>query len=83
MRSIFIRDVVIALLLSVITTMQFDEWYLMLCMPLPCFFGVIAAEEYTECIKRRIRIKRIVKKLRNGKVLPPTKARQDQSKTTP
>ena len=76
MRSIFIRDVIICLLLSVITVLIFEEWYFMLCMPLPCFFGVIAVEEYTECIKRRIRIKRIVKKLRNGKVLPPA-SKQD------
>lgn len=76
MNQIFFRDIIIALLLSVITTMQFEEWYLMLCMPLPCFFGVIAVEEYTKCIKRRIRIWRTIEKLRNRKVLPPA-SKQD------
>lgn len=77
MHSIFIRDVVIALLLSVITAMLFKEWYVLVCMPLPWFFCVIAVEECTERIMRIIHTRRVLKKLRNRKVLPPTKAKQD------
>ena len=76
MNQIFIRDIVIAVLISVITSIIFNEPCLALCMPLTFLFCIIGLEEYVEKIARRKRIKRIVKKLRNRKVLPPA-SKQD------
>ena len=77
MRSVFIRDVVIAVLLSIITAMLANEPCLAYCMPIFWLFCVIGVEEYTEILMGYIHTKRTIKKLRNRKVLPPTKARQD------
>lgn len=77
MKRVFIRDIIIAALLSVITAMLFGEWYLVLCMPVTYLFCVLGIEEFAEKLARRKRIRRIIKKLINRKVLPPTKARQD------
>lgn len=77
MNRLFIRDIIIAVLLSAITAMLFEEICLAYCMIPPYLFMVIGIEEYVEWIISSIHTKRTIKKLRNRKVLPPTKARQD------
>ena len=77
MNQIFIRDIIIALLLSVITSILMKEPCLACCLPIPWLFCVIGVEECCERFLRCVYMRRFVKKLRNRKVLPPTKARQD------
>lgn len=76
MKQIFIRDIIIAVLVSIITAMLFNEPSLALCMPLTYLFCIMGIEEYAEKYVRRKRIRRTIKKLRNGKVLPPA-SKQD------
>ena len=70
MNGIFIRDVAIAVLLSIITAMLLHEPCAIL-LTLAYLFMVIGIEEYTEKIVRFVHMRRQIKKLRNRKVLPP------------
>lgn len=76
MDQILIRDTVIAILLSIITALLLKEPCLVYCLPFPWLFCVMEAEEFTERLIRCIHTKRIIKKLRNRKVLPPA-SKQD------
>ncbi len=76
MHSVFIRDIIIATLLSVITAFLFKEICLAYCMILPYLFLIIGIEEFMERIIRIIHNQRIIRKLRNRKVLPPA-SKQD------
>ena len=76
MNRIFARDIVIAVLLSVITAMILKEPCLVYCLPLPWLFCVLGLEEYAERLMRCVHGKRIIRKLRNRKVLPPA-SKQD------
>ena len=76
MNRIFVRDVIIAALLSMNTALLFEELCLMYCLILPYLFLVIGVEEYAERLIGLIHSKRVIKKLRNRKVLPPA-SKQD------
>lgn len=69
MNQIIIRDVIIAILLSLITALVLKSVCLVYCMPLPYLLCVIQVEECADRVMRCIHIKRFVKKLRNRKVL--------------
>lgn len=44
---------------------------------IPAFVGVLEVEELIDKAMNVIHLRRVIKKLVNRKVLPPTKARQD------
>lgn len=79
MYRIFARDIVISVLLAIITSLLLNNWWL-LCMSEPYLFIVLYVEQFEERLIRVQRMKKSIEKLRKRKVLPPTKAMQDNPK---
>lgn len=82
MNQIFVRDIAIAVLLSIITALLAGAWW--------CIFFVtaylllvFAVEEWCDRIIHYIHVRRQVKKLRNRKVLPPASKTGLIKNTTP
>ena len=77
MRSIFRRDIIIAILLAWIasTSLQQDI-VVFIALVFPMLLMVLGFEEFVDRVMESIHLKRILKKLGNRKVLPPA-SKQD------
>lgn len=76
-KRIFRRDFIIATLIAWIITIYLGEGLLvMVALIFPAFFGVLEVEELIDKAMRVIHLRRVIKQLINGKVLPPA-SKQD------
>lgn len=79
-KRIFRRDFIIAVQSAWIISLYLNAgWGVALSLIFPMFFVVLWTEEFAEKRMRIIRLKKILKKLINGNVLPPA-SKQDKSK---
>lgn len=77
-KHIFRRDFIIAILIAWIFSLYLEGGLLMIVLLIiPAFVGVLEVEELIDKAMNVIHLRRVIKKLVNRKVLPPTKARQD------
>ena len=82
MNQIFIRDIVMAVLLSIITVLLTGAWWCIF-YAIAYLLIVFAAEEWCDKIIHYIHVRRQVKKLRNRKVLRRPKQTGLIKNTTP
>ena len=82
MNQIFIRDIVIAALISIITMILSGKWYYIF-LTVPYLMIVFAIEEWIDKTIYYVHVRRTVKKLRNRKVLPPASKTGLIKNTTP
>lgn len=71
MNRVFLRDIVIATLISVIAAMMLKDPWMSIILILPILFMVLGVEECEEKLIRYIHAKRILKELTKRKVLSP------------
>lgn len=77
MRSIFRRNIIIAILLAwIVSKALHQDMIIFTALILPMLFMVLGIEESVDRVMESIHLKRFLKKLGNRKVLPPA-SKQD------